>query len=335
MGNIVRSLSGLSQLLDDFVNSRKAVPKSVYRDVGQAIEQVEPESYFQKYTKSPIDQEGISRQYGLEFERGVPLSSIEQRFLGIEPDMSEKARERRYSIAIPDEDYERAVSINPLMPELMSTILKKAYPDYYDLVKSLPQHKLYNIDASELAVGSGVGSRIYPAIFDFMSGVKGETNVPTSLTDINELRRSMNMAAALKRNSVLSDKILAHPNQLNLSGLSPSEYMDLDRVEKIGALHTNAALKGLSNVEQLMPFRSNDPDIDRVLTSLENIDWRDAPNTFMPAMRPRANIFLGQGLSPSSLRNMGIVDAIYGGKPLRHDAFKGLAKKNGGLAALS
>lgn len=335
MGNIVRSLGGLSQLLNDFISSRKAVPKSVYRDVGQTIEQVEPESYFKEYVKSPINQDEISRQYGLEFEKGIPLSSIEQRALGLKPSMEELDRERRFYIQIPDDEYERTVSVYPLMPESMSTLLKKAHPDYYDLVKSLPQHKLYNIDTSELAEGSGEGSRIYPAIFDFISGVRGETNVPTSLTDMNELRRSMNMAAALKRNSALSDKILAHPNQLNLSGLSPSEYMDLDRIEKIGALHTNAALKGLSNVEQLMPFRSSDSDIDRALTSLEDIDWRDAPNTFMPAMRPRANLLLGQGLSPSSLRNMGIVDAIYGGKPLRHDAFTGLAKKNGGLAALS
>lgn len=346
MGNIVRTLSGLSQLLGDYINTRKAVPKEIYRDVGQAIDEVPRKSFFQMYSKPAMSERAAEEAYGLRFKPEDRRSSTAWRALGIDTgklsDRDYNKLMERHGYAIDpnpkDNAYKRRAYVNPTSHVNMATINREAYPEYFDFLKSLDRKRLYDIDTSELQAGAGEGARVYPGIFDLMSGIKKEINVPISLTDVNQLRRSLNMAGAVKRDPRVENLILPHPTQFDLSGLTPQEYMELDRVSKMGALHTNAALKGFSNALGLRPFRSSDSDINTALAILDNIDPTnnyDEIDSILSLVPQTKGILANSGLSANVLRGMGNVNSILKGQSLDSKAYHGISRKRGGLASLS
>lgn len=108
---------------------------------------------------------------------------------------------------------------------------------------------VYTIDSGRLFPGSGAGSRIYPALFDSLSD--DYYNISTGLSDVNKMRRSLNMADAIIRSPKLGNSVLPGPDQFDALAKDREHsyrllpwYMSASNLERLGALELNAALQG-------------------------------------------------------------------------------------------
>ncbi len=122
----------------------------------------------------------------------------------------------------------------------------------------LGDKKAYVLDTIGSWPGSGVGKRLYPGIWDVMSGERGMVNITGALTDLNMIRKNQNMADAIVRNPILGEnRLIPSAEQLSWGDRShpvttPSEFMDMTNDEKIGAL----TLAQLKNAGKSIPLSS-------------------------------------------------------------------------------
>lgn len=78
--------------------------------------------------------------------------------------------------------------------------------------------KLRKFETGDVPAGTNAGARLYGAEFGDLARSPNTVNYSSALTGNNSVRRSFNMAPAIMRDPTLSEKILVHPDQLEIAG---------------------------------------------------------------------------------------------------------------------
>lgn len=305
-------MGGLTKLLE----LRKILagtdkPMSQIRDVGQAFTSRNPNTFFETFKRPAEDTESALAQYGVRFvprSKGKMSALFDNNVYGV----------KQVNPETWNDDQEALFELSPSIRRLLND--------------SSFKNRLYEIEAGSSNAGSGVGSRMYPAIFDVASGGQELVNTPIQLTAINEMRRSANSADAMIRNPKLSNLILPMDQQLNVLRITPEEYMSFDHPEKVGALILASSLKALNRGDRFasdVPFlpdklRGNAQEALRRFESLSPTSSRGAfAEAAMLPIRER-------GIGESTMRRMNIVDSILASRRHNPDLWNELGKRRGG-----
>ena len=223
----------LGKFLRSITNNRDY---KVISKLGETIRDIPNHQFF---TNSPLpatDARSVRKQYRVN-PKAADVDSTKTSYM-----FEDMGMDPMFGPPNPSTSYAEASSI-PHMIEAMGG------PEFIpigdlDLWSQLPPNaKAYVMDTLFLSPGSGVGKRMYPAAFDLLSGQKGMYNLSSELTPINEIRKSLNMADAIKRNPDLADRLLPNSSQLSLTPLIPGSYNQMTLTDKIGALQQAAFSK--------------------------------------------------------------------------------------------
>lgn len=282
-------------------------PWAAARDIGQAFVEKGPLSYFERFREPAENIDDAARKYGVEF---TPIGPGE------------------IAARLPADDVSYYAS--SLTPKGFQTLSRGDAPSLGRVIRDLGGADMYQIDALSSLAGGGSGGRLYPAILDALSGGMGRLNVPVELTRINEMRRNLNSADALIRNPKLADTMLPIDSQLDLIRMTPEDYMQMARPEKVGALtlaHAAKAMKMLDDIERLSPQYMDAAAYQRALRQAE---WLTPMSGRQQFADPGLSILSEKGIGPSTLKRLSIVDALLGGKKTNPDLWTGLGKAEGG-----
>lgn len=283
-------------------------PLAQARDVGQAFVERSPRTFFEKFRDPAEGMSDAARKYGVEFS---PIGPGE--------------------MAVRDPLSDTTYYASTLTPKGFRILSRGDAPGLGNVVRNLGDAEMYQIDSLPGIAGTGAGGKIYPAIFDALSGGMGRVNVPVELTRINEMRRNVNSADALMRNPRLENTVLPIDQQLDSIRMTPEDYMLLSRADKIGALSLAHAAKALKTLDDVERFSPQYLDAEAYAAAVRRAGGLSALSGRGEFADPALSILSEKGIGPSTLKRMSIVDALLGGRKINPDLWSGLGKRQGGL----
>lgn len=283
-------------------------PVSQARDVGEAFLSRPSASFFERYREPAENIAEASERYGVEFVPAAPGKMVVRPRSGLT---------EYYTEAFDPVDFRRRSYAEA--------------PSLERVLRDLGRGQVYEIDATASSTGGRVGSQLYPAILDAISGSLDVVNVPTGLTKVNEMRRNLNTAEALQRNPRLAETVLPIDAQLDVLRLTPEDYMTMGRPEKVGALTLAGAAKAMDAMDKLGAMSSDFMDAAAVREALRRVEDLGPMSRRAAFEDPALFPLSRRGIGPSTLKKMSIADAVLSGRKINPDLWTGLGKKEGGL----
>ena len=204
-----------------------------------------------------------------------------------------------------------------------------------DMLHYLPRDTpVYNIGSNNTFPGAGNGAQTYPALYDYLSGGKGLTNVTNMLTEINTIRKPMHTADAIMRNPRLSSLIIPSQAMIEGAGVTPLQYAAGDLPRQVGALQLSGMAKARDRLADLIAYPPDDPWPEEMVSWLSRMGPNTPVEEFEDYGRRFGKISGPYGIGANTLRRMNIVDAILSGREneLPPEMARGLGYKQGGLA---
>ena len=308
------ALASLMKAMRDY----KYVPQDEVRQIGKYVSEIPNEEFFRN-VKGPVEGKGnIERAYGVKFspkEAGtvVPIESINN------PD--------HYPLSVSGYD----------IGDYRDAERHWADPRDLELWDSfLPNTKAYLIDTSN---APGNVARSYPAAWEYMSGEHSPSSIGPALsiidqlTGINEVRRGIHQADAIKRNPFLLEKLPLGAQQTNILNMRPSKlYWGQNLEDTLGALWLSSAAKGLDRVESMKTSNAIPLEGAEALFQLNPHSKLD--DFFMYGDQFGDTMGEHTGIGPGLARRLNIIDAILNESTdkINPELRKGLGYKEGGLA---
>lgn len=310
--------------LKKFTDSLKqgSVPKDEMRAVGKFFKNIPNEQYFNRATRPATSLNEARDIYGVDI-------------------MADPRRPERIFVKPKGTPLEQA---HYLLQSNMGDYLREnnawIEPEDYELFKRFEKNTpVYEITSSESGSGTGSGTRTYPAMMDLLSGVKRSLNVTSGLSGVNELRKPLNVADALKRNPTLNDLIIPNFQQTDRLGMTPLRYATLDPESRIGANLLSGSTGFLRTLEELTPgstpYQNLYPSAVKAQEALRELGAGADPGAFEAFRIKHAPTSALYGIGVNTAKKMSLIDAILSGKEGELDLpymTTGLGFKKGGLA---
>lgn len=296
------------------MRQEKYVPREEIRQIGKYVKEIPNEEFFRN-VKGPVEGKGnIERAYGVKFNP-----------------VSKNTVVPNESLYDPDH-YPLSVS-GYSMGDYLNAEKDFADPKDVDFWSTLPGDlPIYTIDTSN---APGNVNRTYPAIWEQLSG-KGNPDprmsIVDQLTGINEVRRAMHQADAIKRDPFLERTLPLGAQQSGVLNMSPSDlYYGNNLEDTLGSLWLSSAAKGMNRVGLLMGDNSLPVEGIEALHQLSPQGRLD--DFFMYGDKYGSTMGENAGIGPGLARRLHLIDAILNesADKINPEIRKGLGYKAGGL----
>lgn len=328
------ALSQLANLVRSNLNPEGARP------VGEAMLKLadEPDTFVAGRAYAP-DRAGLEKQFGVKFGNN---------------DYSEKRGATIYGLTDSGE-WGKPASRKELSWDevLTSADMHEAVRPYAGSLS--PRNRHFGIDTVGLDQGSGMGKRLYPALYGDILNEGGDArNLVQGLSGPNIARYLQNRSNALMRDPRAAKQLMVAPQVIAPTGLNPKEFMRLSREEQLGLMQQVGVLNLLNAVgNQQRRLGGKKGMAEMYVEKLEDIPGALTTATEQSSLRDLTNWFRGTGrlgvdpdyvmrpLDPDlyglgSFRKAGITLDALRRQPLREGSGRGLEFKQGGrIGALS
>lgn len=286
--------------------------------VGRFFRGIPAEEYFRTVKAPAKSVEEAKSLYGVDLRSDPRLGSLGANVPG---------GGRHWAETMPVSEFLRKYKEDYLMPE-----------DIEALGFLHPKTPISHIDAMGTSAGVGGAPRTYGSILDLLSLTDEQPiNVTSMLTPINTIRKPLNVADIMKRNSAVQDRFLPNVQMTQPLGMTPRDWMALNPDAQLGSMYLSGGLNALRRIQQQADLPNN---MRRLLPGDEPFDFitriseRTSPEEFEAFRKAHGAAWGPGGVGADTLRKLQLMDAIVGGQTdrLPSGATRDIGLRRGGLA---
>jgi hypothetical protein len=187
-----------------------------------------------------------------------------------------------------------------------------------------PSGKYFSIDSTTSEAGSGIGKKIYPAIWDAMFGSgEGYTRFTNSLTGANLVRGPLNELGAFVKHGE-NARLLPNTQQYRYTNIQPRNIMMYGPEEQIGSRLLDFAARSQVHMpddfKMISPKIARPSDFEDLAARIRSLDPKDLGHSYNSVVGPR------------HLKARGALELLLEGKPVPEFYWDGMGGlRRGGL----